>query len=450
MKRLIGSILLVLMIALIIHAQDTNTNRDDLIPDLMREINLWRLNSNLEPVVYSPLLEQLAIYQADYLISLPSIPVDLIHTGPRGESPRERSQFPEFAWATYGHPQLFAVTEIAAIGSINSAMAFWQSSDIHTRSSLNPTYREVGVAARQYGTDVLFIVVFGGRPNQLSALPDPDTNTLYLTNERNEWQGDWLGVATEYRLLDEEREPITNWLEWEPNIDLPEVAGNFFYIEYQDGTNRVTSRVLIEPIWSLADRDRAIAVAGEAVDADIVEANEALVDEAIAALPTSTPTQLPTTTPTQSVFATSTPLPSATSLPSPTFVIPTLTPRPEQVVRLEYDDTYFTLINPSVSVVDLYGMTFTDGNFTYSAITWEVPADEINIGALPANHCLQLSGFSVNTGINFLPQCSFVRSFVTISEDNFFWVDGTFDVLIENQVIATCNADDSMCEFRLE
>lgn len=449
MKRFIGSLLLILMIALIIQAQDNGANRDDLIPDLMREINLWRLNSNLEPVVYNPILEQLAIAQADYLISLPSIPNN-IHAGRQGESPRERSQYPEFAWATYGHPQLFAVTEIAAIGSINSAMAFWQSSDIHTRSSLNPTYREVGVAARQYGTDVLFIVVFGGRPNELSALPDPDTNTLYLTNERNDWQGDWIGLATEYRLLDETREPLTNWLPWESSIDLPEVTGDFFYIEYQDGENRVTSQIPLQPFWSLADRERAIAAAGEVVEAEAVEADEAFVEEAIAALPTSTPTQVPTMTPTPAPFSTSTPLPSATPMPSPTFVIPTLTPRPVQTVRLEYDDTYFTLINPSVGVIDLYGMTLSDGDFTYSAVTWEVPADEINIGALPENHCLQLSGFTVNSGINFLPQCTFVRSFVTISEDNFFWIEGTFDVLIEGQVIATCHADDNQCEFEID
>ncbi len=448
-KRTLLILILLTLIILVAQAQDESVNRNDLIPDLMSEINVWRLNANLEPLVYNPVLEQLAIAQADYLISLSPFPND-IHAGRNGESPRQRSQYPEFAWPTYGHPELFAVTEIAAIGSIASAMNFWQNSDIHTRSALNPTYREVGVAARQHGSDVLFIVVLGGQPNALPALPDPDENTLYLTNERNDWQGDWLGVATQYRLLDSTLDPLTNWLEWEPNIDLPEVSEDFFYIQYQDGENRTTSRIPLVPVWWLSDEDRALAMLIQETNLEPAEADIELVDEAIAALPTGTPTSTPTATPEQeSIFVTSTPLPTLTPLPSPTIVVPTLTPRPQGFVRLEYDENYLTLVNSSPAIVDLYGMTLGNDAFRYNVLTWEVPADEINIGAVPSNHCLQLAGFNTNSGINFLPDCNFVRSFVTISEDNFFWTEGTFDVRFGDDVVATCSADENVCEFEV-
>lgn len=447
MRRIFFILIVVSLLVLMVQAQDNGANRNDLIPDLMTEINLWRLNSGLEPLVYNPTLEQLAIYQADYLISVPSI--GDIHAGRRGEHPRERSQYPEYAWATYGHPQLFAVTEIAAIGSIQSAMNFWQNSDIHTRSSLNPTYREVGVAARQYGTNVLFIVVFGGQPNVLPALADPDVDSLYLTNERNDWQGDWIGVANEYRFLNSNFEPLSNWLEWEPIVDLPEIDDDFFYIQYQDGENRVTGRVPMQPIWYLSDEERAIARAIDLANFEPAEIDEEQVEVALTALPTGTPTQTPTATPeNQSLFVTSTPI-IPTVTPYPTVIIPTLTPRPPGTVRLEYDDNYLTLINNSAAFVDLYGMTLSNDSYSYSALTWEVPADEINIGALPPNHCLQLAGFS-GAGINALPDCSYVRSYVTISEDNLFWVEGSFEVSIGGDVIVTCSADAGTCEFELD
>ena len=448
MKRTLIVFISISILLLVGTAQDAN-DRNDLIPELMAEINLWRLNSNLEPVVYNPVLEQLAIAQADYLLELSPFPND-IHAGRNGESPRQRSQYEQYAWPTYGHPELFAFTEIAAIGSIESAMRFWRSSDIHTRSALNPTYREVGVAARQKGTDVLFIVVFGGQPNVLPALPDPEVGVLYLTNERNDWQGDWLSEAVEYRLLDSELEPLTNWLEWEPSIDIPEVSDDFFYIQYQNTENRSTSIVPLKPIWWLSEEDRALEIAIRGAEIEVVEADEELVEEAVAQLPTPTLTFTPTSTPEQqSIFVTATPLPQNTPTPRPTLDIPTLTPQPPEIVKLVYDKGYLTLVNSSPNPVDLFGISLTSDIFTFSSVTWEVPADEINIGALPPNHCLQLGGFNTSNTINFLPECSFVRSFVTIPDERFFWVEGTFSVLRDEDAIATCSADANLCEVNL-
>lgn len=151
----IGLILLAVVIAT---AQEPVQNQ---IPELARQLNLWRLNEGLEPLVYNPTLERMAASQVDYLVRLPSLPGDL-HAGAQGENPRQRSQFDQFKWPTYGHPEIMSVTEIAALGSITTAIEFWQGSDIHNRSVTNPAYREMGIAARQYGTDIMFIVVLGG------------------------------------------------------------------------------------------------------------------------------------------------------------------------------------------------------------------------------------------------------------------------------------------------
>ena len=126
-----------------INAQNRDSYNE--IVALANELNDWRLSTNLSPLVYNSKLEAKAQSQLDYLLSLPEIPAD-IHRGTQGEYPRERSQLPQFAWEYYGFPDNVSVTEIAAIGSVSSAINFWQNSDIHARSVTNPAYREVGIA----------------------------------------------------------------------------------------------------------------------------------------------------------------------------------------------------------------------------------------------------------------------------------------------------------------
>ena len=81
---------------LLMHSQAEEGIPEELIPDLMAEINLWRLNSGLEPVVYNPVLKSMAVAQADFVMSLPSLPDDL-HAGANGENVRQRSQYDTFA-----------------------------------------------------------------------------------------------------------------------------------------------------------------------------------------------------------------------------------------------------------------------------------------------------------------------------------------------------------------
>src|SRR6185436_20151249 len=138
----------------------------EMIPDLAAELNLWRLELGLGPLVYNPTLEAMAKQQADYLMTLPELPEEGdIHMDAAGRYARERSQLDPINWPTYGNPQFISLTEIAAIGSIRSAIQFWHTSDIHNRSVINPNYREIGIAARSMNNingDTLFIVELAG------------------------------------------------------------------------------------------------------------------------------------------------------------------------------------------------------------------------------------------------------------------------------------------------
>ncbi len=70
-------------------SQDTQA----LIPDIAAELNLWRLELGLGPLVYNPTLEAMATAQADYLMTLGELPEEGdIHMDSAGRYARERSQ----------------------------------------------------------------------------------------------------------------------------------------------------------------------------------------------------------------------------------------------------------------------------------------------------------------------------------------------------------------------
>lgn len=414
------------------------------IKELARQLNVWRLTQGLEPLVYNPTLERMAAVQADYLVSLPDLPGDL-HAGVQGENPRARSQFPEFAWPTYGHPQIMSVTEIAAIGSIRSALEFWRGSDIHNRSVTNPTYREVGIAARQYGSDILFIVVLGGRPGVLPALVDIESQIMYLTTERAEWQGEWIGEAIEYRFLDSEEQTLTDWVEWQRDIelkgDIVDLIEQATYIQYRDAADvRTHYELNFSPVWSSLP------------EPDVVQ-RPTLVPSATPLPPGVTPaTSTPTHTP-GGLFATNTIVPTATLTPTiaptrtpfPTFT-PTMTPAPGTVMFI-YNDNVFTLYNAGVDDVDLTGISFRRDDVGFIGSFWEEVTDILNLSALPAGQCLAIEPES---GITYVypPECTMIRSIVQEPNPRYFWL-GDFEVLIDDEVIATCDGEADNCMITL-
>jgi len=435
-KRFISCLLLLLFLTINI---DSQTSLDSEIKELARQLNVWRTALGLGPLVYNPILERMALAQADFLLRLPSLPSDL-HAGAGGENPRARSQLPEFSWPTYGHPELMSVTEIAAIGSIETAIDFWQHSDIHNRSVINPTYREIGIAAYPYGSDTMFIVVLGGRPDVLPVLLDLENDELYLTTEKVEWQGEWIGDVTEYRFLKEDEQPLTDWLEWERIIEMPEdLVDEMFFIEYSDSDeNRADYELAFQPIWSSVALPEGMPV--------ITATPTLAVGEVL-------PTGTPEPTISSSAFSTNTPVPTATIIPSPiptltpfpTFT-PTPTPLPKHII-LTYTDELFVLYNAGAEAIDLSESRFQREDISFVGHFWEEVSEGLNISALPSMQCLTIQA---ETDVIFEApeQCVAVRSIVLEPDPRYFWL-GDFEVLLYDEVVAVCDGDAETCEIIL-
>lgn len=430
MKSLAVMALLVIVIGLAIPVGSQSEPIELLIPELAAELNLWRLNLGLGPLVYNPTLEAMAASQADYLVGLGDMPVGgAMHTGARGEDVRQRSQFEAFKWPTYGHPQLMSVTEIAAIGNVDLAIEYWHGSDIHNRSVTNPTYREVGIAVRQLRRDVLFIVVLGGEPNVLPALADVDTGELYLTNERAQWKGAWIGEVTRYRVLDAERQPLQDWAEWQVIVDLPpEIEGDMIYVEYEDAAGkRVETEVPLNPVWSSV----------------VVEA--AAVPTAVAAVPTAGlapvfPTNTPNSPANISAFATNTPV---VVQPTVVPVQPTATSVPG-TISLVYSRNVLTVVSQA-DTVNLGSISFRNGAVSFAATRWERVSSTLNVGALRNGDCLQI-GLQTVSNFTTPSGCRQLRSLITLAQNQLFWTSGTFEVLDGETVLATCTADAGTCQ----
>lgn len=418
-----------------------NTYRAE-IEEMARQLNLWRLSLGLGPLTYNPTLERMASVQADYVVGLPSWPGD-VHAGRSGEDPRARSQFPEFAWPTYGHPQIMSVSEITALGSVQSGMTFWRGSEIHTRSATNPAYRQIGIAARQYGSDILFVVVLGGQPNVLPVLLDVEGGVMYLSTEKAEWSGDWIGEATDYRFLDAEQQILTDWMPWQRDIvledDLLEIASQAVFIQYRDADDKRTEYQLTnDPQWSSLPVPEPV---------DIIRTPTVTpTPDGFMASPTPTETAFPTA---ESIFVTNTPLPTATITPTveptrtpfPTFT-PTVTAAPGSVMFM-YTDNVFTLYNAGDSFVDLSGIFFQREDVNFTGTFWEEVSDVLNISALPPNTCLIIEPEDSLT-YTYPAQCVEVFSIVEEPNPRYFWL-GDFEVLINGQPITTCDGEADTC-----
>ncbi|GAB5491025.1 MAG: hypothetical protein Phog2KO_12400 [Phototrophicaceae bacterium] len=260
-------------------------------------------------------------------------------------------------------------------------------------------------------------------------------------------------------MLDLDLQPLTAWAEWIPRVELSDDIDDIFYVEYEDiDGKRVISEVQINPSWYTVVEVQIVDAVNEE-NSPIVTSIPTLADSGV--FVTNTPMGVASAedNPTQSsIFATNTPISIATptlapsSMPTstPTMIPPMPTPRVEQSIQLIYSETYFTLFNNSGDWVDLYGLSFHSGEITYDALLWELPMIDLNIGALPTDHCLQIGGFDISNSINQIDSCEWMRSFVTISVAEFFWLEGDFEVLDNGVFIATCSADENVCEIILD
>ena len=315
---------------------------------VLATLNEWRLSLNLPPFKPNETLADLAFYQADYIRTLRNIPNgSAIHVGRDGEGITQRAQYDQFDWPTYGRPEQIAVGEIAAVNDIDGAFAFWHSSKPHRETVINPTYREVGVAAIPHNFGYIYVVVLGSRPNVLPALVDPrDEKTLYLTRDYYRFNSGKppLLEPTQIRLFDEAGRPLNDgeWMDWSPTITVPDGAGNKVYILYTDGEQETMSEVDLRRDW--------VVLPG------YIPAAQALSPFA---------------------FATAVVIPTATPEP----------PRPELLIV--YDDQSLSIVNVAGKNISLRNVTLVHDSGTLTMAFWS-QASQVPLDSFPPGQCLQV------------------------------------------------------------
>ncbi|MEW6580866.1 MAG: CAP domain-containing protein [Chloroflexota bacterium] len=391
--------------------------------ELIAALNAWRLEeANLWPLKPNPLLMTLAVRQAQYVLGLPEIPDD-IHAGPGGSHPQDRAR--AAGWPVYGRPEQIAIGEIAQIGpDVDDAIAYWQSSDVHHRTVMNPAYREVGVAVLPHQYGHLFLVVLGARPNVLTAFADSVRRQLYLSDERFPGAargGEWLFRASEVRLFDGEGRPLGDWMLWRPVLPLPEAGGNHLFVAYRNATQETLAAVHL---------DTDLALLPEAVAAQPVTG-------AAAAPPTPAapaPTRQPATSPT------STPRPSAVSTPG-------APPTPNNVmdVLLVYDGRSLALVNVSRKPLDLTSLVIAGGAQSLALTRWQTPWLSGSLAAFPSGDCVQVWAWTEAVELPQPGVCRIRRSVINVAPEARFWAEGAFALRLGDAVLATCPAGMGTC-----
>jgi len=375
--------------------------------EAIARINAWRIREGLWPLRPNPTLEALALYQAEYLISLPLIPDGAaIHLGRQGEHPAERAQWAQFDWPTYGARDRIALSEIAcARHNTGEVITFWQTSPDHLHAALNDAYREIGVAAVERSPGYyLYIAVLAGRPNALPALIDPGNGaTLYLTNERYWGAGnchDCIQAVTQVRVLDVRGSVLVDWTRWQRTLTLPYLPGEPFTVEYFDGM-----RVLQTVVDPTVDVALLPGFVSPPPTLEVTEVREVIVQPA--APPAITPP----------------------------------TDAPEADVLLLYDDHALSLINASSHTLNLTGLQLVCGGAALNVERWDTEYLYSSLDAFPAGHCLQTWPF----GASDPPACARRDAWITARLEEQVWIQCDFEVRQYGQVLATCPAGAGQC-----
>ncbi|MFW5772214.1 MAG: CAP domain-containing protein [Phototrophicaceae bacterium] len=389
-------------------AQTAVYNDVDQVFAIIGELNAWRLDEGLAPLRINDTLMKMAMFQAEYLMGLRSIPDGAaIHRGRDGEGVRERARYSQFDWPHYARSEQIAIGEIAAVYTLSRAIAFWRSSPPHRRTVTNPAYREIGVAAIPRRTNTLYVVVMGARPDVLPALVHPETNQLYLTRDQypSAIYHDSLVNPDRVRLFDADGRPLDDWQPWSETIDIPDNSPSPLYVLYADDDQLAMSAV---------DLTRDIVI-----------------------LPGYQP-------PAESFAFVPTPTPGPTATPPP----PTPTPIPRPALTLIYNPMTLTIVNTSGRPLNLFPFSLASGSFSLP-LNWWREVFSFPMAEFPPQHCLQVSVAGVVQPLT-PSDCQLVRARRNIRPPvTHFWAEGTFEVRAQGQRLATCQADEGRCEVFL-
>ena len=378
--------------------------------EILGLLNEWRLHENLTPLRLDDTLSAMALYQASYIATLKNIPNGPdIHKGRGGEGVKERALFDQFNWPYYGRPIQIQIGEIAAVRTAAGAIAFWKSSAPHRHTVTNPAYREIGIAALPRGAGHIYVAVLGARPNVLPALADTANGKLYLTNELSgyaEQRQPWMHTADHVRLFDAKGRPLSDdWIPWQATLDLPKNVGDKLFVLYTDGSAESLSEVDLNT--------DVVVLPGYVPPFDLTQ----LLAQALAVTPAPTPTPEP--------------------------------PRPELLIV--YDSRSLAVINNSRHTLDLSDVALRGNGVTLPVSWWQaVRGVTLPLYTFPAGDCVQVWSQQESSAPRKPAECNAVRSgrsFFASSQR--FWLEGSFEVLLGDEVVATCQAGARRCEVDL-
>ncbi len=397
---------------------------------LLAALNDWRLEERqLWPLQSNDQLAALARQQAQYLLSLPDLPDD-IHHGPDGSTPQDRAR--AAGWPTYGRPEQIAIGEIGQVGpGVREAIAFWQSSDVHHRTVMNPAYREVGIAALPHRFGYLFIVVLGARPNVLPAQVDPARGLLYLSDERFSGAaraGDWLYRASEVRLFDDEGQPLTSWQPWSLTLPLPAEGGDVLVVVYRTASQQALDVVHL---------DTEVALLPDALSTQVLATTPA-----VSVSPTPRMSPSPTAPPRQ------TPQPASTRLTATPATTVTATGQPDDVLVV-YDARSLALINVSGRALDLTALEIVGVDETLPVTRWQTPWLSGSLTAFASGDCLQVWAWTETGDLPSPAGCRYRRGVINVAPESRFWAEGDFSLQVGDAVLVTCRLGGGMCAAAL-
>jgi len=389
-------------------------------------LNSWRVQQGLWPLKANSDLDQLAQAQAAYLLTLPSLPEGGdIHRGQNGEWPLERAQ--KAGWPFYNTSAQTAVTEIAYVGAtVDAAIAYWRSSDIHNRSVSSNVYREVGIAALPHSLGTLFIIFFGARPDGLPALLDPSNGLLYLSNEYYQYAagGNWINNATRFQIVDSPEAPIDEaaWQPWRSTVTVPASGTQPFYVVYSDGTHQLSIEVYAptDVAWLPSNMD----LLGQTVA------------QAPAPVAPTTPPPAPTS---QAAAPTPTPQPAAQ---------PPASGGTGGQVGFFYGPYSLTIVNVSSGPLDLTGLEIVYPGGTLPVTKWDTEYLVGSLNAFPANDCLQVWPWDFDDP-GTTPACRYRRSVIYTAPGDRFWATGDFEVRWRGTSLGTCAVGAGRCDVNL-
>lgn len=400
-------------------AQPAVANDPAKAADILAQVNTWRVENGLWPLTVNPTLDALAMAQASYVLPfLSNIQnEEQYHLDAKLRNPRQRGE--AAGWPSYGtNADRIEIGENAGVGSAKFVMNFWRNSSIHAKAALNPTYREVGVAALPTKNGYFYIMDFGARPGVLPVVLSSDGTRLWLTEEKSRYAT--VTRPTKVRLLDINGKPLTDLVSWSSTLSIPTGAPDTLQVLYVNGDSQITTTVALRP--SLTS---SALVTGTPLP--VLSASPTPASSVGAVNPTAIPaTRAPDVTPT---------------VPA----VPVIDPATADIL-LTYDATSLFLRNNSTSAVDVSGLSILGSGVTVGMPLWTKLA-EFPSAAFPASHCVAVQ--LVNTDVPIPATCKWTRSIVNLTPAKIFWTMDNFIVSVNGTALATCKPSDGICAIDL-